>query len=524
MYEKLSQDDEDESDKDDDSNDEKSKEVAKDDRNEEVAKDDKSKEISKEEKNKKAVTDDKIKEELKQNKDDEKVSIKENEVKQEKEKKNIEEVEKSDHKNVTPEEAHEYHQYPIPGKYQVGPSKPLVNEKDLRLAYVPGVAYPCQEIVKDRDNVYKYTTKDNTVCVISNGTAVLGLGDIGALASKPVMEGKGVLLKKFGDVNGVDLEVDTSDPDEFINCVKLLGSSFGGINLEDLKGPDCFYIENKLKEIMDIPVFHDDQHGTAIIVAAGVMNACVLTDRKLEDVKVTFNGAGAAGIACLQMLLDSGVKPENAILCDSRGVIYKGRTDGMNEWKEKYVNDTQKRTLEEAVTECDIFVGVSAKDALKPEWVKKMNAKPIIFALANPDPEILPDQAKEAVPDAIIATGRSDYPNQINNVMCFPYLFRGALDVRAKNITEKMKVATAKALAELAREEVPAEVNEMYGKKLEFGPDYIIPTPFDPRLLVKISTAVAKAATETEGNAMISYEDWSVYEQTLQQRVDDRYK
>ena len=429
-----------------------------------------------------------------------------------------------DHKNVTPEEAHEYHQYPIPGKYQIAPSKPLNNEKDLRLAYVPGVVYPCQEIMKDRDHIYTYTTKENTVCVISNGTAVLGLGNIGALASKPVMEGKGVLLKKFGDVNGVDLEVDTTDPDEFISCVKLLGSSFGGINLEDLKGPDCFYIENKLKEIMDIPVFHDDQHGTAIIVAAGVMNACVLTDRKLEDVKVTFNGAGAAGIACLQMLLDSGVKPENAILCDSRGVIYKGRTDGMNEWKEKYVNDTQKRTLEEAVTECDIFVGVSAKGALKPEWVKKMNAKPIIFALANPDPEILPDQAKEAVPDAIIATGRSDYPNQINNVMCFPYLFRGALDVRAKNITEKMKVATAKALAELAREEVPAEVNEMYGKKLEFGPDYIIPTPFDPRLLVKISTAVAKAATETEGNAMISYEDWSVYEQTLQQRVDDRYK
>ena len=429
-----------------------------------------------------------------------------------------------DHKNVTPEEAHEYHQYPIPGKYQIAPSKPLNNEKDLRLAYVPGVVYPCQEIMKDRDHIYTYTTKENTVCVISNGTAVLGLGNIGALASKPVMEGKGVLLKKFGDVNGVDLEVDTTDPDEFINCVKLLGSSFGGINLEDLKGPDCFYIENKLKEIMDIPVFHDDQHGTAIIVAAGVMNACVLTDRKLEDVKVTFNGAGAAGIACLQMLLDSGVKPENAILCDSKGVIYKGRTDGMNEWKEKYVNDTQKRTLEEAVTECDIFVGVSAKGALKPEWVKKMNAKPIIFALANPDPEILPDQAKEAVPDAIIATGRSDYPNQINNVMCFPYLFRGALDVRAKNITEKMKVATAKALAELAREEVPAEVNEMYGKKLEFGPDYIIPTPFDPRLLVKISTAVAKAATETEGNAMISYEDWSVYEQTLQQRVDDRYK
>lgn len=432
---------------------------------------------------------------------------------------------KSDeNKKVTSKEAHDYHQYPFPGKYQTVPSKPLDDEGDLRLAYVPGVAFPCQEIVKSKNNVYRYTTKDNTVCVITNGTAVLGLGSIGSLASKPVMEGKGVLLKKFGDVNGVDLEVNTKDSDEFINCVKLLGSSFGGINLEDISGPECFYIETKLKEIMDIPVFHDDQHGTAIITTAGVMNACILTDRKLEDIKVVFNGAGAAGIACLQLLLDSGVKPENAILCDSKGVIYKGRTDGMNEWKEKYANDTDRRSLEEALVGADVFVGVSAKDALKPEWLQSMAEKPIVFALANPDPEILPEDAKKAVPEVIIATGRSDYPNQINNVMCFPYLFRGALDVRARNITESMKVATAKALAELAREEVPEEVNKLFGRKLEFGPEYIIPTPFDPRLLVKISTAVAKAACKEEGNAMLCYSDWSLYEKHLKQRLDPNYK
>jgi malate dehydrogenase (oxaloacetate-decarboxylating)(NADP+) len=274
---------------------------------------------------------------------------------------------------------------------------------------------------------------------------------------------------------------------------------------------------------MDIPVFHDDQHGTAIIVAAGVMNACHLTDRKLGESRLVVNGAGAAGIACLQMLLDSGFKKENAILCDTKGVIFKGRTSGMNDWKEKYINDTEARTLEEALRGADVFVGVSSKDALKPEWVKAMNPKPIIFALANPDPEILPEKAKEAVPDAIIATGRSDYPNQINNVMCFPYLFRGALDVRARRISEGMKVATAKALAELAREEVPDEVCETYGRKLEFGSEYIIPTPFDPRLLVKISTAVAKAASEDKDNAKITYEDWSIYEKTLQERVNRKY-
>ena len=400
----------------------------------------------------------------------------------------------------------------------------------MKLAYLPGVAIPCQEIANNKEDIYKYTNKDNTVCVISNGTAVLGLGNIGALASKPVMEGKGVLLKKFGDVNGVDLEVNTTDPDEFINCVKLLGSSYGGINLEDIKGPECFYIENKLKEIMDIPVFHDDQHGTAIITAAGIMNACHLTGRKLEETKIVFNGAGAAGIACLQLILDCGIKKENAILCDSRGVIYQGRTDGMNEWKEKYVNDTDKRTLEEALDGADVFVGVSKKDALNPEWLRKMNGgdpsdtsgkAPIIFALANPDPEIRPEQAKAVCPNVIIATGRSDYPNQINNVMCFPYLFRGALDVRAKNISEAMKIATAKALAELAREEVPEEVNEVYGRKLEFGPEYIIPTPFDPRLLVKISTAVGKAACH-EGNAMLCYSDWSLYEKHLTERLEAR--
>lgn len=432
---------------------------------------------------------------------------------------------RDENKKVTRKEANDYHQYPFPGKYQIAPSKPLNSEKDLRLAYVPGVAFPCEEIANNPMNVYKYTTKENTVCVISNGTAVLGLGDIGALASKPVMEGKGVLLKKFGDVNGVDLEVNTKDSDEFINCVKLLGSSYGGINLEDLSGPECFYIESKLKELMDIPVFHDDQHGTAIITAAGVMNACKITDRNLEDLKVVFNGAGAAGIACLQMLLDCGVKKENAILCDSKGVIYKGRTQGMNEWKEKYANDTERRTLEEALNGADVFVGVSAKDALKPEWLKTMNSKPIVFALANPDPEISPEDAIKAVPDVIIATGRSDYPNQVNNVMCFPYLFRGALDVRARNITEKMKVAAAEALAQLAREEVPKEVKDLYHlDDMKFGPEYIIPTPFDPRLLVRVSSAVAQAACKDEGNAMLNYSDWDMYEKYLQKRLDDRYK
>lgn len=294
--------------------------------------------------------------------------------------------------------------------------------------------------------------------------------------------------------------------------------------MEDISGPECFYIENKLKEIMDIPVFHDDQHGTAIICTAGIMNACILSDRKFEDLKVVFNGAGAAGIACLQLLLDSGVKRENAYLCDSKGVIFKGRTSGMNEWKEKYANDTEHRTLEEALKGADVFVGVSVKNALKPEWLKSMADRPIVFALANPDPEILPEDAKAAVPGVIIATGRSDYPNQINNVMCFPYLFRGALDVRAKNITEGMKVAAATALAELAREDVPDEVNKLYGKELKFGPEYIIPTPFDPRLLIKISTAVAKAACEEEGIAMMCIRDWSLYEKHLQERLDDKYK
>lgn len=421
-------------------------------------------------------------------------------------------------KEITKEEANDYHRVPFPGKYQIHPCKPLQTEEDLRKAYIPGVAYVCEEIAKNKNKVYEFTAKSNSVCVISNGTAVLGLGNIGALASKPVMEGKGVLLKKFGGVNGVDLEVNTTDPDQFINCVKLLGSSYGGINLEDLSGPDCFYIENKLKELMDIPVFHDDQHGTAIITCAGIMNACKLTDRKFQDLKLVFNGAGAAGIACLQMLLDAGVPRENTILCDSKGVIYKGRQKGMNEWKEKYAAETDKRSLEEALEDADVFVGVSAKDALKPEWLKKMAKKPIVFALANPDPEINPDKAKEAVDDVIIATGRSDHPNQVNNVMCFPYLFRGALDVRSKDITESMKVAAAEAIAELAREEVCQEVKDMYGKDLKFGPEYIVPTPFDPRLLVKISTAVAKAACKEPGNAMLCYKDWSKYEDHLRER------
>ena len=433
---------------------------------------------------------------------------------------NLEDTVPSVRRKVTQEEAHAYHQFPIPGKYQIVPWKPLDSEKDLRLAYAPGVAFPCQEIHRVPSKIYDYTAKSNSVWVISNGTAVLGLGNIGALSGKPVMEGKGVLMKKFGDVNGVDLEVNTTDPDEFINWVKLLGSSFGGINLEDIKGPDCFYIENKLKEIMNIPVFHDDQHGTAIIVSAGLKNACLLSNRKLDEIKVVFNGAGAAGIACLQLVIDSGVKKENAILWDTSGTIYKGRTKGMNEWKEKYAVETEARTLEEALVGADVFVGVSAKDALKAEWLKTMKKQPIIFALANPDPEILPEKAKEAVPDVIIATGRSDYPNQINNVMCFPYLFRGALDVRARNITEGMKMATSDALAQLAREEVPQEIKDLYGRDLEFGPEYIIPTPFDPRLLIRISTAVGKAACHEPGVALFCYSDWSLYEKHLQERID----
>ena len=369
------------------------------------------------------------------------------------------------------------------------------NQKDLSLAYSPGVAVPCIEIAKNPENAYKYTNKGNMVAVISNGTAVLGLGNLGALASKPVMEGKAVLFNKFAGVESVDLCVDAPNADDFINCVRFLAPSYGGINLEDLKAPDCFYIEKKLKEIMPIPVFHDDQHGTAIVCLAGLINAVDIAGKDIHKIKVVLNGAGSAGIACLRLMVSYGVKLENVIVCDTRGVIYKGRTQGMNEHKEEFANDTEKRTLGEALNGADVFIGVSAAGALKAEFLKSMAATPIIFAMANPEPEIRPDDAKAVRPDAIIATGRSDYPNQINNVMCFPFLFRGTLDTRAREINENMKMAASIALSWLAREPVPDEVARAYGgKRFSYGPEYIIPTPFDPRLLYTISEAVAKAA------------------------------
>lgn len=387
----------------------------------------------------------------------------------------------------------------VPGKVSMTPTKPLTTQRQLALAYSPGVAAPCLEIQKDISKSYDYTARGNMVAVITNGTAVLGLGDLGAAASKPVMEGKSVLFKRFADIDSVDLEVDTKDIDKFVDCVKLLGQSWGGINLEDIAGPDCFIIEQRLKEEMDIPVFHDDQHGTAIICAAGLINAAHITGRKFEELIVVVNGAGAAGIACIELLKRMGVKHENVFLCDRSGVVFKGRDDdSMNEWKEKHAVPTDKRSLTEALTGADVFLGLSVKDAVKPEMLAGMNKNPIIFAMANPDPEIRPEVAKEARPDCIVATGRSDYPNQVNNVMGFPYIFRGALDVRATEINEEMKIAAAQALAKLAREPVPEEVAAAYsGKKMEYGPEYIIPVPFDPRLIYTVPVAVAKAADKT---------------------------
>jgi len=393
------------------------------------------------------------------------------------------------------------------------------NQKDLSLAYSPGVAIPCLEIQRDPELAYKYTNKGNTVAVISNGTAVLGLGNLGALASKPVMEGKAVLFNKFAGVESIDICVDAPDKETFVQCVKCLAPSFGGINLEDIKGPDCFYVEEKLKECMDIPVFHDDQHGTAIVCLAGLINACHITERVKENVKIVLNGAGAAGIACLKLMIEYGFKKENVIVCDTKGVIYKGRTEGMNSYKEEFANDTPKRTLEEALDGSDVFIGVSGPGALKAEWLPTMNGDPIIFAMANPNPEIHPHEAHAVRPRAIVATGRSDYPNQINNVMCFPFLFRGTLDTRAPQINEPMKMAAAVALAMLAREDVPDEVARAYnGRRMTFGKDYIIPTPFDPRLLYTISVAVAKAAMES-GIAKIQITDWNEYRHQLQMRT-----
>ncbi len=388
-----------------------------------------------------------------------------------------------------------YHKEPRPGKIEVIPTKPCLSQSDLSLAYTPGVAIPCKKIQEDPDRSFDYTARGNLVGVITNGTAVLGLGNIGPLAGKPVMEGKAVLFKRFADLDVFDIEVDTSDPDEFIRTVKLLEPTFGGINLEDIKGPDCFYIEEQLIEQMNIPVFHDDQHGTAIISAAALLNATELTGRKMKDLRVVINGAGAAAIACARMYIELGVQQESVIMADSRGVIYKGRTEGMNPYKEALAADTDLRTLEEAVEGADVLVGLSVKGAFSPELIRRMADKPIIFPLANPDPEIDYEEAKSARPDAIVATGRSDYPNQVNNVLGFPFIFRGALDVRATTINTEMKVAAVRALADLAREDIPDSVIRAYGgQPIRFGPDYIIPKPLDPRVLLKVVPAVANAA------------------------------
>ncbi|ABD45280.1 NADP-dependent malic enzyme [Ehrlichia chaffeensis str. Heartland] len=417
-------------------------------------------------------------------------------------------------------EALEFHCKDLkPGKVSLLPTKPLLTQRDLSLAYSPGVAVPCLEIARNPDLVYEYTARGNYVAVISNGTAVLGLGNIGPLASKPVMEGKAVLFKRFADIDAVDIEVNTSDVDEFVNTVKYLGLSWGGINLEDIKAPECFIIEKRLSEIMDIPVFHDDQHGTAIIVAAGLINALDITGKSFKDVKIVINGAGAAGIACLEMIKLIGVPAENITLCDQNGVIYKGRQLGMNEWKEKHAIETENRSLKDALIMADVFLGLSVKDVLSKDMLLSMNRDPVIFALANPDPEINPNVAHEIRPDAIIATGRSDYNNQINNVMGFPYIFRGALDVRAKSVNNEMKIAAANAIAMLAREYVSDEVSDAYGgRKMNYGKDYIIPTPFDPRLITVVSPAVAKAAIDS-GVARKNIENWDEYTKQLASRL-----
>ncbi len=420
---------------------------------------------------------------------------------------------------VTREEALAYHLEPRPGKIDIQASTAMTTQRDLSLAYSPGVAVPCEAIAENPETAYDYTTKGNMVAVISNGTAVLGLGNLGALASKPVMEGKAVLFKRFADVNSIDIELDTEDPTEFINAVKLMGPSFGGINLEDIKAPECFIIEQTLKEEMDIPVFHDDQHGTAVICAAGLINALHLSNKKIEDVKIVLNGAGAAGIACLELLKAMGARHENCIMCDTKGVIYQGRTEGMNQWKSAHAVKTEARSLDDAMKGADVFLGVSAKGAVTQDMVASMADNPVIFAMANPDPEITPEEAHEVRVDAIVATGRSDYPNQVNNVLGFPYLFRGALDIHARAINDEMKIACAEALAKLAREDVPDEVAMAYGRKLTFGRDYIIPTPFDPRLIYTIPPAVAKAGMET-GAARRPIIDLDAYAQTLNARMD----
>jgi malate dehydrogenase (oxaloacetate-decarboxylating)(NADP+) len=412
-----------------------------------------------------------------------------------------------------------FHSTGRPGKIEIVASKPMATQRDLSLAYSPGVAVPVKAIAADPATAYDYTAKGNLVAVISNGTAILGLGNLGALASKPVMEGKAVLFKRFADVDSIDIEVDTEDPQAFIDAVALLEPSFGGINLEDIKAPECFIIEQALKERMKIPVMHDDQHGTAIICAAGLINALYITGRNIGNIDIVVNGAGAAAIACTELIKAMGADASRVIMCDRSGVIYQGRTEGMDQWKSGHAAKTDRRTLEEALKGADVFIGLSAADALKPHMVKDMAARPIIFAMANPDPEITPPDAKAARPDAIVATGRSDYPNQVNNVLGFPFIFRGALDVRATAINEQMKIAAAQAIADLARRQVPEEVARAYGQAHSFGPDYIIPAPFDPRLMEVVSAAVAKAAMDS-GVAQKPIEDMDAYRQSLKARLN----
>lgn len=423
----------------------------------------------------------------------------------------------TEQKNSLGQDSLRLHASGKPGKVEIHATKPLETQHDLALAYSPGVAAPCLEIEKNPEDAYKYTAKGNMVAVISNGTAVLGLGDIGALASKPVMEGKAVLFKRFADVDAIDIEINSKNPEKVIEASALISTGFGGINLEDIKAPECFQIEKELREKLNIPVFHDDQHGTAVVSAAGLINGLMITGKKIDEIKIVVNGAGAAAIACASLIRSMGAK--NIILCDTKGVIYQGRTEGMNPWKADFAAETKARTLAEAVKGADVFLGLSAKGVLTGDMVKTMAKEPMIFAMANPDPEITPAEAYAAVPEAIVATGRSDYRNQINNVLGFPYIFRGALDVRATTINEEMKQAAAVALADLAREPVTDEIRKAYhGLSLSFGKEYIVPVPFDSRLIERVPMAVAQAAMES-GVAEAPIKDWEVYQASLRSRL-----
>ena len=424
---------------------------------------------------------------------------------------------KVDH--YTDKEALEFHSHKKPGKIEISSSKNMTTKRDLALAYSPGVAAPVRAISENPEAAFDYTSKGNLVAVISNGSAILGMGNLGALASKPVMEGKAVLFKRFADIDSIDLEIDASDPNEIINSIKNFAPSFGGINLEDIAAPDCFIIEDKLKEILDIPVFHDDQHGTAIITTAALINALDITKKKINEIKVVVNGAGASAMACANLFKNSGVLQKNLTMIDRKGVIYKGR-ENLNQWKSAFAIETSFRTLNDAIDKADVFLGLSVKGALTKDMVKKMAKNPIIFACANPDPEITPEEIEEVRNDAIIATGRSDYPNQVNNLIGFPYIFRGALDVRSKTINEEMKVAAAHAIASLAKEDVPDEVvAAMGGERPHYGKDYIIPSTFDPRLISVIPAAVANAAMKT-GVARVKIDNFDAYKDQLKQRLD----